>query len=198
MITCKEDLLKTYIKTGDKELAKLYVEALAKYNLHKLDRVPVEDYLLERDHVSFSYISVSSGSVAQWWHEVHMENFRELTMKDFLPPKTKTVYEKVTESIFDLKEEFENGELYYSAAGQLFTQIKGIQPLIEGLYLGYVYREVEQPVSWQEEVIEFLKSTKVDTSAFTCDTWTIRDVINTEEVFLEAARVALLTTGELK
>ncbi|CAM0103148.1 hypothetical protein VPH166E361_0023 [Vibrio phage 166E36-1] len=163
MVTCKEDLLNTYIKTGDKELAKLYIEALAKYNLHKLDKVPVVHYLLERDHVSFSYISVSSGSVAQWWHEVHMENFRELTMKDFLPPKTKTAYEKVTESIFDLKEEFENGELYYSAVGQLFTQIKGIQPLIEGLYLGCVYREVgEKPVSWQEQISEEYKFTYVE------------------------------------
>ncbi|CAH9011648.1 conserved hypothetical protein [Vibrio phage 249E41-1] len=167
MIKCKEDLLNTYIKTGDKELAKLYIEALAKYNLHKLDKVPVEHYLLERDHVSFSYISVSSGIVAQWWHEVHMENSRELTMKDFLLPKTKTAYEKVTESIFDLKEEFENGELYFKWFGNGeegigYDKIETENMLLCRYEEGRLLRKVEKPVSWQEQISEEYNFTYVE------------------------------------
>lgn len=68
----------------------------------------------------------------------------------------KTSYEKVEQEIFDLKDEFEKGELYFqnNLSGNIFEQIKNEEDIASGLLYTGVYRKVEKPVEWWENLSE--------------------------------------------
>lgn len=79
--------------------------------------------------------------------------------KQFAPkPRTRTEYEKVTESIFDLRDEFERGELYCKHEhARECTQITNTQTLAQALHGGYCYRLVEKEIDERQEFIERAK-----------------------------------------
>ena len=69
-----------------------------------------------------------------------------------------TKFVKVEESIFDLRGEFERGELYFSEWGEekTFAKIKKEHRLMNNLNSGNVYRQVE--IDWRDEVKRLDKS----------------------------------------
>ncbi len=71
---------------------------------------------------------------------------------DEKPKPTKFV--KVEESIFDLKEEFERGELYSSDCEGHYTQLKYKKSLYLAAHKDSVYRQVE--TDWTDELGSFL------------------------------------------
>jgi hypothetical protein len=56
---------------------------------------------------------------------------------------TKVEYEKVTESIFDLREEFERGELHYDFGDEDWFTFNDEASLVAGFKEGNVYRRIE-------------------------------------------------------
>ena len=118
-------------------------------------------------------------------------NYRELTFADFLPeedvasePKYK--YENlITDSITELFGLFYKGELYSGVTGH--KQIKTIEGLLAGHRDEDIYTREE--VKWQDEVLSYSHS---------CDNRQLaKFVLDYPEDFLEAARIALKSTGEL-
>lgn len=106
-----------------------------------------------------------------------------------IPPKpqVRVEYEKVTESIFDLKDEFERGELYFKSAGDYY------QITNEGALCNYalkmIYRRIEKPVDWRNLTIEF---------ADKCGFYGIGAItLHHSDRFLEMCRIALRANGEL-
>lgn len=67
-----------------------------------------------------------------------------------------TKFVKVEESIFDLKEEFERGELYVSTCEGHYTQILGENGLFLAAFNNSIYRQVE--IDWREVAHEYLGS----------------------------------------
>lgn len=122
----------------------------------------------------------------------------ELTAEDAIPyikpipkPLTRTEYEKVTESIFDLREEFEGGELYGDNIG--VTKIEKLAHLGACVQHGLIYRKVQKPVDWREEVCaEFDSLVKTGVGVeFPCRTQF------TSNGFINLCRVTLRALGEL-
>ncbi len=69
------------------------------------------------------------------------------------PKRTKVSYEKVTESIFDLKEEFERGDLYEKGMGY-YTMLASESDFAFAYRESAIYRRIETEVSEREEFIE--------------------------------------------
>ncbi len=81
-------------------------------------------------------------------------NLSELKPKQEKPKPTKFV--KVEDSIFDLKEEFERGELYSSDCEGHYTQLKCEKKFYLAAYQDSVYQQVE--IDWRDELDRYLDS----------------------------------------
>ena len=146
MITCKEDLMNTYIVKGDDALTKAYISACKEYvDVYELqyDRWPKDRHL----YFNPKHKHIQSG-------ECDTSKYKEITIKDLKPTPTKFV--KVEESIFDLKKEFERGELYSSDCAGHYTQLKHKKSLYLAAHQDSVYRQVE--IDWRDELDSYLDS----------------------------------------
>ena len=120
--------------------------------------------------------------------------------------RTRTEYEKVTESIFDLRDEFEHGELYGDNTG--VTKIETLAHLGACCQVGNVFRKVEKEIDWRDEVREFLESCKQISNSSQLESFTYKGGCSDKNVqienelhdneFLELCRVALRANGELE
>lgn len=75
------------------------------------------------------------------------------------PKRTRTEYEKVTESIFDLRDEFERGELYWWYESDCkdkseFVGIRSEYDLSTYFAKGNIYRKVEKEIDERQEFVE--------------------------------------------
>lgn len=143
MITCKEDLINTYIVKGDDVLTKAYISACKEYvDVYALqcDRWPGDRHL----YFNPEYKHIQSG-------ECDTSKYKEITLKDLVKP-TPTKFVKVEEPIFDLKAEFERGELYSSDCECCYTQLKCKKKLYLAGYQDSIYRQVK--IDWRDEVKE--------------------------------------------
>lgn len=91
-------------------------------------------------------------------------------------PRTKVEYEKVTESIFDLKEEFERGELYYRSNSKVippyeYEKIKTIYVLCNCAAYSNpnLYRRIETPINERDEFIDAVEKISEDVASEYCD-----------------------------
>jgi len=112
--------------------------------------------------------------------------------------RTRTEYEKVTESIFDLRDEFVRGELFMKgrgAGGDFFNKITTEYELVTFASRG-LYRKVEKEIDWRNEVHEWQHTKKI--GIYTPLDFVVSDLIESHpDKFLELCRVALRANGEL-
>ncbi|CAH9015075.1 conserved hypothetical protein [Vibrio phage 466E53-1] len=156
MITCKEDLIGTEFKITCKEEADLLKE--------KCESLGVK-------HATWSSCNytggIMRGVIAKDLGTYHsckllftdkpensysMDEFKSLRLVDIkdLVKSTPTKFVKVEESIFDLKEEFERGELYAVNGREKHFVINNEGWLTNAKSNGNVYRQVK--VDWRDEV----------------------------------------------
>lgn len=69
-------------------------------------------------------------------------------------PRTKVEYVKVTDSIFDLRDEFERGELHYDFGDEDWFTFNDEDSLVAGFKESNVYRRIETPMTEREAFIE--------------------------------------------
>ena len=153
MITCKEDLVNTYINNDFGELRDLYIKIALEHNV-KVFGNGGYDYLLSKNSIG----------VRDWgfgpqleWNDREFKNARLITLSDLKPTPTKFV--KVEESIFDLKGEFERGELYSSDCEGHYTQLKCKKRFYLAAYQDSIYRQVE--IDWRDEVYAWQHTAKI-------------------------------------
>lgn len=197
MIKCKEGLINTYIENDFGELRDLYLAKCEEFGIcaDDIDKNSGTIGVLDRCDISM-------------WHnlmERTIDKCRKLTLSD-LKSRTRTEYEKVTESIFDLRDEFERGELYFTANGDIDnmrvieTELHLVQLLkshMEFTNRGYVYRSTEKQVDWREEVHAWQHTKKV--GIYTPLDFVVSDLIESHpDKFLELCRVALRANGEIE
>lgn len=89
--------------------------------------------------------TVTAGSVVSQIESIEFDRVQnELKSKNpELPKQPQYRYEKVTESIFDLKDEFERGELFYSTSMDNFALVRSEHCFSEMFSAGNVYRRIE-------------------------------------------------------
>lgn len=106
------------------------------------------------------------------------------------PNLSRTEYEKVTESIFDLKGEFERGELYFNFGdGEWFTY-KDEASLAIGFKEDNVHRKIEVEIDWRDEVSDHFVEYEISDGSgeYRIDS----------DDFLAVCRKVLRATGELE
>lgn len=153
MITKKEDLINTYIENDYGELRDLYIEAMNIFGI----RGSVNgrfDYLLEGERKYIACMTEFCRNGQSEWSSNYCDvrALKKLTISD-LKPRTRTEYEKVTESIFDLRDEFERGELYFKYS-QGIEVIKTEQMLLAQIERDGVHRKVEKEIDERQEFID--------------------------------------------
>lgn len=67
--------------------------------------------------------------------------------------RTRTEYEKVTESIFDLRDEFERGELYFYQGGE-YLPYKLESEFAHGFMHKRIYRKIEKEIDERQEFVK--------------------------------------------
>lgn len=153
MITRKEDLHNTWIKNDRGELRDLYISVAKSFG--------IDDETCDE---GLSFIGIFS----EWEGCEIVGNTdtllfgqgsrKQLTIKDLKKEKpTPTKFVKVEESIFDLKGEFEHGELYQKPEfARDYSLVSNVQALASALDGGFCYRQVE--IDWRDEVVELFGS----------------------------------------
>ena len=154
MITCKEDLIGTYILNDSGELREMYIKKALEFGLS----VNSACLTTSSDLIFTKSQSADFGMVDHALTIEHLKRTygtREVTLVDLKPTTTKFV--KVEESIFDLRSEFERGELFTKKAWGEYALIKEDTHLAslyemqshENSKIG-IYRQVE--IDWRDEV----------------------------------------------
>ena len=191
MIKTKEDLLNTFIR-NDGELAEKWVSIVG---CRGLAAYHDSFYLAINQRQCVSYmpeLDVFGGCGGDWLAD---NGYREITLADFEPEVTpeeevvsepKYKYEKlITDSITELFGLFYEGKLYSGITGH--KQIKTIEGLLASHRDEDIYTREE--VKWQDEVTIYAGDNKVNYLGYIISKY--------PDHFLEAARIALKSTGEL-
>lgn len=117
------------------------------------------------DDGSIGYFIIDGNNVYVHSNETGDTNLIPLSIHEIvkfgvkpIPPKlpVRVEYEKVTESIFDLRDEFERGELYCkNLAGNDDFQLLRTVTALSGCYsASNIYRRIEKPFDEKEEFIK--------------------------------------------
>ena len=151
MITCKEDLHNTWIKNDKGELRDLYISIAASFGIKnetRMSELPFIGIFSEWGECGFV------GNTSQLL--LGQESRKQLTIKDLKKEKP-TKFVKVEESIFDLKGEFERGDLYQKPEfARDYSLVSNVQALASALDGGFCYRKVE--IDWRDELDSYLDS----------------------------------------
>ena len=198
MIKCKEDLYGTYVLVSDKEAAEIYVGLINKFGISEIklrecnrereDAIEVHKAQWTSSGWDASFTKANSRDLD--------EGSKKLTLSD-LKPRIRTKYEKVTESIFDLRDEFERGELYCKHEhAREFTQVINTQTLAQSLHGGYCFKKIEKEIDWRKETKSYLRSDNGAFKLYQLEAM-LGAIAEYPEQFLEMCRVALRANGEL-
>ena len=154
MITCKEDLHNTWIKNDKGELRDLYISIASSFGIKNetcMGGLPFIGVFSEWEGCEIV------GNTSQLLFD--QESRKQLTIKDLKKEKpTSTKFVKVEESIFDLKEEFERGELYMWLSDEYLVVPNETQLSIL-LDHKQCYRQVE--ADWRDEVYTWQHTAKI-------------------------------------
>lgn len=241
MITCKEDLINTYVKNTP-ELRREFLSLAVKFGLID-SKSEICESSEEAVVAYWRDLTGDNPRVGCWFSYADQikEECRELTLSDLKPkskqfiskalegsiketvkeqfagcikrtplsteckwdlksqgkekPRTKLGYEKVTDSIFDLKDEFESGKLHYNFGDDEWFTYKDEASFATGFKEGNVYRKVERPVEWFDDAVEYLNQNRQSGS---CDEQGVLSVgaDMTRDQWCDFARILLEQEGE--
>ena len=197
MITCKEDLINTYIKNDHGELRELYLSACNKFGLHSYvgDNSDFNSEFYVESFILCNEFSLpDSEGVLQ---DSNFSSGKEITILD-LKPRTKPSYEKV---------EYANkGDLLFVKNDDEYTEclVIGWHPhhpaivietgeMIGTATLDDLHRKVEKPIEWWEDAAEFANNSddmlvqynKEDDSISMLGTFSRNDACDFARILLE-------------
>ena len=187
MITCKEDLMNTYIENDFGELRDLYTKKAIDLGLsiNVASIVTSSRFIFTKINPE-KYGNVDHASRLDYLVSTYGP-MKEVTLSDLKPKPTKFV--KVEEAIFDLKGEFERGELYCKnlCASDDYTRLSTEVALFGCASADNIYRKVE--IDWRDEV------KKLDSHAIFYDDGDLYSVIdsNSNDFISMCHEVASLT-----
>lgn len=198
MITCKEDLINTAVFCHKGELRELYLEKCREFGIEWLHTtLNIDSYQLLRvdEDGRLQGVKTETGD--------HYNSAKRLTLSD-LKPRTKVEYEKCKhKSAWEvIKEHEESGNLFicehaddevfnsdYPVCGYDMACIK------DAILSEIIYRKVERPVEWFDDVLEYLEQNRQSGS---CDEQGVLSVgaDMTRDQWCDFARIILEQEGE--
>lgn len=208
MITCKEDLIGKVIRIRSKEDADLVMRVCARFGIYVgewqcCSYVPFKSVAAKISHNhgnTYSCKLIFTDSYEEKPETAEeFQDLSDLTLSD-LKPRTKVEYKKVTESIFDLKDEFESGNLFFKAdTDSEYHRVDAIKVLGLNFDKSNLYRKVERQVEWWDDAVDYLKSNckGVTAAGYCTDTNSIAITghMNQEQCY-DFARILLEQEGE--
>mgnify|MGYP001770909124 CR=1 FL=1 len=165
MITCKKDLINTYIENDHGELRDLYLSKCEDFGfLSNLGRKPTEMAGISAPYFGMTEIDGALSHSTNWSYADN--GCKKLTLSD-LKPRTKVEYEKVTLSLSEKSEILESGEwLYLDPDGRSHIDMNcAANWTIGSLRDMEVYRKVERPVEWLDDAVEYIRSLNGEANA---------------------------------
>ncbi|AUR92491.1 hypothetical protein NVP1173O_15 [Vibrio phage 1.173.O._10N.261.55.A11] len=117
-------------------------------------RVKHQKMYTEEHKKDMDFVAIGDHYIGPFFENGRAERAADI-IGSYLTPKQKptpTKLVKVEEPIFDLKAEFESGELYSSDCEGCYTQLKCKKKLYLAGYQDSIYRQVE--IDWRDEVKE--------------------------------------------
>ena len=206
MIKCKEDLINTYIENDHGELRDLYIKKAIELGFSHQgyrDR-DLNWYNLDFIGICEGWDNDMLGQTMSEGEKIDDYECKKLTLSD-LKPRTRTEYEKVTESIFDLRDEFGRGELYFDrdrctggiyVSSDQYQKIRDMNDFSQAA-LNNIYRKVEKEIDWRDDICEWQHTKKI--GIYTPLDFTVAHLISAHpDKFLELCRVALRANGEIE
>lgn len=193
MITCKEDLINTYIYDDGGELRDAYFSIAEKFG-----------FLIDEGDYNLGIISVMED--CKYVQDINslelVRKCKKLTLSD-LKPRTKVEYEKAEfepEEIWKaFKEHQEVGYLYVNTSDGFECLLDGVFNLAMAISQGdQLYRKVERPVEWFDDLSDFINSDSVTGKANYEDGKLIIGASFTHEQLCDLARIALEQEDENK
>lgn len=170
MITCKEDLINTYIENDYGELRDLYIEAMNIFGI----RGSVNgrfDYLLEGERKYIACMTEFCRNGQSEWSSNYCDvrALKKLTLSD-LKPRAKVEYDHLDRTnfnVWDLKPLFDSGELYSKTSEGEYDQYSASSPtyMLKHFMEYGVYRKVERQVEWWEDAAEYIRSLNGEANA---------------------------------
>lgn len=192
MIT-KEKLQNGYILNDKGVLRQKFVD-VAKFHGFDTDWMDGVIGQLMGEYIFIDEKDIVDGGSSRYLHPLQ----KELTLEDFNEsPKNDTgsvskwKYKpiEIGEYLFGLKDKYFNGELYVLYEGE-HLKVENQTQLAEGYITNTLYTREE--IKWGRDVLNYL-SNKGKCS------YPVNGLVhNSPEIFLEAARISLRSTGELK
>jgi len=152
VISCKEDLLNTYIENDNGELLYAYLSELRRFGF-KWPENTVWDW-------QFCYASngFECPQQAPCDDELINEGWRKLTLSDLKPKRTKVEYKKVL-SVFNLdRDKMRNGEYgELDADGEFYSRYEEVS-IVLSLTNNGLYEKAEKEVEWWEAAAEYAQN----------------------------------------
>jgi hypothetical protein len=153
MITCKEDLLNTYILKSDKEALDLFLLKCVDLDVRWSDNTIATKYTPPSEALSVSRATreVELGHCDAKWYEDR--NFKQLTLADF-KPKVKVEYVKCEfKAGWEAVKAYEiDGDLLMLVLGNYYKA--GLEQSFEDY--GNLYRKVETELTLEGELNDFI------------------------------------------
>lgn len=163
-------------------------------------------HYLYGDNDEVVYLKVVGGSFDKyvpsrdWWDSTGITPCGVLHygVKPIPPrPKVEVAYEKVTDSIFDLKDEFERGELYFMRGNGDYDCVgDNHSDVVKCMYGDNLCRRVEKPVDWVQCVTDSIPDGFGVTKAMAVGNIDIEGVYDKQQA-IKLANAILRATGEL-
>lgn len=181
----KDKILNGYIDNQNKELQKEWYKACEFYgfNMEYCERV---GYLYK-----LSFID-GEGDV-DFCNVIYPQVDRktELTLSDFKPKKTRTEWVKVDDSIFDLRPDFECGELYFKGPDGRYKKVLSSSFLAASLECKSIYRKVEKVIDWRVEATIFISDNSTTEVEYT---WAVDGVNLSDNDFIKLCHLVAEST----
>lgn len=209
MITCKEDLINTYIENDHGELRDLYLSKCEYFGfLSNSGRKPTE---MAESSAPYFGMTETDGALSYSTNWSFADNgCKKLTLSD-LKPRTKVEYELIKfESTAGAYRAMLDGEKLYSQDGEsefLFDGKNFVGIDIDGGVYTLechsnnepFYRKVERPVEWWDDVVEFIVENDDDDLSAYFDKQSGNLRVNTNlprDKWCDFARILLEQEGE--
>lgn len=199
MITCKEEFYKLYVDVNEAEVFSEYCKIANQLGITFYNKEPADLAVKKGYRFISSDIPVQKGNLF-WCDEIGMkERHGKVKAKlSDLKPRTKVEYEKVTDPFFDLKDDFENGNLFFKAdTDGEYHRVSAIKVLGLNFDKSNLYRKVERPVEWWEDAASHMANIHNTASVYNEEKDTLAvHASMTRDQWCDFARILLEQEGE--
>lgn len=191
MIKSKEDLSGCYAERADKEVFELFMQKCDEFGIKGLSGGLPRDV---KNGYCVCYDFMGSGGLGcaskRFYND---QGMKQLTLSDFKHKKIRTEWVKAEDDLWQLEDEFKNGDLYWLSCDTTYKVITKTYTLTSFLEAGEVYRKVEKEIDWRIEATNFIANNEAKYFDYT---WSVDGVDLTDIDFIKLCHLVVKLTDK--